>query len=162
MKIQGNQKEGFINFWEFLEIPMNSPIGDIKLAFVSKFEKIDSSIKRGESNYSLEDLKTCISAYETLSDPHSRLLHNCEIDGEEPPKGSDWDFYCSEYTEGTSDDDLFEDRNQEFLAWLLSKANELNVQIELFMEIVKMLYELSIKESEKQSNKKKQELKMSL
>lgn len=40
LKLQGNQKENFINFWEFLELPMNSPIGDIKIAFASKFEKI--------------------------------------------------------------------------------------------------------------------------
>lgn len=39
---------------------MNSPIGDIKIAFASKFEKIKNSINREENNYSPKDLKTCI------------------------------------------------------------------------------------------------------
>lgn len=151
MKLQGNQKENFINFWEFLEIPMNSPIGDIKIAFASKFEKIKNSINRGESNYSSEDLKTCISAYETLSNPYSRFLHNCEIDGEEPPKDPDWDAYFSD--DGISDEDLSEESNQSFLAWLLSKAKELSNQMEHFIEIANKLYELFIKEKEKQEKK---------
>lgn len=49
MKFQENQRESFINFWEFLEIPMNSSIGNIKLVFVGKFEKIENSINRGEN-----------------------------------------------------------------------------------------------------------------
>lgn len=151
MKLQGNQKENFINFWEFLEMPMNSPIGDIKIAFASKFEKIKNSINRGESNYSPEDLKICISAYETLSNPYSRFLHNCEIDGEEPPKDSDWDAYFSD--DGISDEDLSEESNQSFLAWLLSKAKELSNQMEHFIEIANKLYELFIKEKEKQEKK---------
>lgn len=169
MKPQGNQKESSINFWEFLEIPMNSPIGDIKIAFAGKFEKIRNSINRGESNYSLEDLKTCISAYETLSNLYSRLLHNCEIDGEEPPKDSDWDSYFSD--DGIPDEVLSEDSNQSFLAWLLSKANEyvnfakeicgdgtnfingLDIPIEFYEEVANRLCELVIKEEEKQEKK---------
>lgn len=151
LKLQGNQKENFINFWEFLELPMNSPIGDIKIAFASKFEKIKNSINRGENNYFPEDLKTCISAYETLSNPYSRFLHNCEIDGEEPPKDPDWDAYFSD--DGISDEDLSEESNQSFLAWLLSKAKELSNQMEHFIEIANKLYELFIKEKEKQEKK---------
>lgn len=151
VKLNGNQKENFINFWEFLEIPMNSPIRDIKIAFISKFEKIENSINKGESKYSLEDLKICISAYETLSNPYSRLLHNCEIDGEEPPRASDWDSYFSD--DGISDDDLSEESSQKFLAWLLTKAKKLTTKMELFMVITNRLYELFIKENEKQEKK---------
>lgn len=151
MKLQGNKEENFINFWEFLEIPMNSPIGDIKIAFASKFEKIKNSINRGENNYSPEDLKTCINAYEILSNPYSRFLHNCEIDGEEPPKDPDWDAYFSD--DGISDEDLSEESNKSFLAWLLSKAKELSNQMEHFIEIANKLYEMFIKEKEKQEKK---------
>jgi len=169
MKLQENQKENFINFWEFLEIPMNSPIGDIKVAFANKFEKIKNCIARGEDNYSPEDLKTCINAYETLSNPYSRFLHNCEIDGEEPPKDPDWDAYFSD--DSIIDEDLSEESNQNFLAWLLSKANEymsfakgtcgnginfingLDIPIEFYKEVANRLYGLFIKEQEKQENK---------
>ena len=130
---------------------MSSPIGDIKIAFASKFEKIKNSINRGENNYSPKDLKTCISAYETLSNPYSRILHNCEIDGEEPPKDPDWDAYFSD--DGISYEDLSEESNQSFLAWLLSKAKELSNQMEHFIEIANKLYELFIKEKEKQEKK---------
>ena len=148
---------------------MNSPIGDIKIAFASKFEKIKNSVNRGESNYSPEDLKTCISAYETLSNPYSRLLHNCEIDGEEPPKDPDWDAYFSD--DGISNDDLSEENNQDFLAWLLSKVkqymsfakgtcgnaanfiNGLDIPIEFYKEVANRLYGLFIKENKKQEKK---------
>lgn len=151
MKLSGNQKEKFINFWEFLEIPMNSPMGDIKIAFANKFEKIKNSINKGENHYSPEDLKTCISAYETLSNPYSRILHNCEIDGEEPPKDPDWDAYFSD--DGISDDDLSEESNQNFIIWLLSNAKELSNQKKHFIEIANKLYELFIKEKEKQEKR---------
>lgn len=151
MKSHENQKENFINFWDFLEIPMNSPLGDIKVAFVSKFEKIKNSLDIGEKKYSLEDLKTCISAYETLSEPYSRFLHNCEIDGEEPPEHPDWDAYFSD--NDISDEDLSEESNHNFLGWLLSKAKELSNQMEYFMQIANKLYELVIKEQEKQEKK---------
>ena len=158
MKLQGNQKESFINFWEFLEIPMNSPIRDIKIAFASKFEKIKNSINRGESNYSPKDLKTCISAYEILSNPYSRLLYNCGIVGEERPKGPDWDAYFSD--DGISDEDLSKECNQIFLEWLLSKVDEYESFVKEtcinglyflldYKEIANRLYGLFIKENEK-------------
>lgn len=145
------QKRNFINFWEFLEIPMNSPIKNIKLAFYSKFNKIEHSITSGENHYSLEDLNTCISAYETLSNPYSRFLHNCEIDGEEPPKYPDWNAYFSD--NGISNEDLSEENNQNFLAWLLSKAEELSNQMGHFIEIANKLLKLFIKEKEEQEKK---------
>lgn len=159
MKLQGNQKESFINFWEFLEIPMNSPIRDLKIAFASKFEKIKNSINRGESNYSPKDLKTCISAYEILSNPYSRLLYNCGIVGEERPKDPDWDAYFSD--DGISDEDLSKECNQIFLEWLLSKVDEYESFVKEtcinglyflldYKEIANRLYGLFIKENEKQ------------
>lgn len=78
-------------------------------------------------------------------------MHNCEIDGEEPPKDPDWDAYFSD--DGISDEDLSEESNQSFLAWLLSKAKELSNQMEHFIEIANKLYELFIKEKEKQEKK---------
>lgn len=143
-------KEKFINYWEFLEIPMNSSIGDIKKAFAIKFERIENSINREENTYCLEDLKICISAYETLRSPYLRLIHNCQIDGEEPPTTSDWEEYFSE--DGISDD-LSEDENRNFLLWLLSKANKLNSKKKSYSELANKLYNLFIKEKEKQEEK---------
>lgn len=46
IKVQTISNSNFINFWEFLEIPMNSPAREIKLAFVHKFEQIEETIKK--------------------------------------------------------------------------------------------------------------------
>lgn len=164
MKTQENAKKNFINFWEFLRIPMNSPLGEIKIAFVNKFEEIESSLKKKDKVYKEEDLITCIKAFETLSNPYLRFLHNCEIDGEEPPKSPDWDsYFCND---GLSDADLEEEINQHFLAWLLSKINEYarlakdnNQKEALIKDIVNKLYSLFLKEQEKQRNKEQQSLK---
>ncbi len=151
MKLQENHKENFINYWQFLEIPMNSPLGDIKFAFVNKFNTIKASIDSGEGNYSPEHLKVCVKAYETLSDPYSRFLHNCEIDGEEPPKAPDWDNFFG--TDDQYDEDLPEEGNESFHQWLLSMANELKTQVGIYIELANKLYGLFIKEKEKQERK---------
>ncbi len=170
------QKRNFINFWEFLEIPMNSPIKDIKLAFYSKFNKIEHSITSGENHYSLEDLNTCISAYETLSNPYSRFLHNCEIDGEEPPRDIDWDDYFE--VDGKADVDLSEEEIQYFLLWLQLKVErydslmnivleeknttdkKLDITIETFREMVSRLYQIFMREQEKNEQKEKSKKKL--
>lgn len=161
MKVQTISNTNFINFWEFLGIPMNSPTRDIKLAFVHRFEQIEESIKKEDNKYTLEDLKICIKAYETLSDPYLRTLHNCAIDGEEPPSIEDWESYCSE-----EDSDLSSDENKTFLEWILAKAHELNDDIKNFMTISSSLYKLLEKEfnnlNSKQSKKKKKETKKGL
>lgn len=151
MKSQENHKENFINYWQFLEIPMNSPLGDIKFAFVNKFNAIKASIDNGEDNFSPEHLKICVKAYETLSDPYSRFLHNCEIDGEEPPKTPDWDTYFG--TDGQYNGDLSEEGNKSFLIWLLSMTDELKTQVGSYIELANMLYGLFLKEKEKQERK---------
>ncbi len=151
MKLQENNQENFINYWQFLEIPMNSPLGDIKFAFVNKFNAIKASIARGEDNYLPEHLNICVKAYETLSDPYSRFLHNCEIDGEEPPKAPDWDAFIG--TDDQYDEDLPEEVNESFHQWLLSIANELKTQVGTYIEIANKLYVLFIKEKEKQERK---------
>lgn len=130
MKVQSISNANFINFWEFLGISMNSPTRNIKLVFVSRFEEIEESIKKEDNNYTLEDLKTCIKAYETLSNPYFRTLHNCAIDGEEPQSLKDWKSYYSE-----EETDLSFDENQTFLEWLLSKVHELNTDTKNFMII---------------------------
>lgn len=172
LKFHENKNDDFINFWEFLEIPMNSPIGNIKIAFISKFEKIENAINSGESNFSSKELETCIRAYETLSDPYLRFLHNCEIDGEEPPRTPDWDAYFSD--DGISDEDLSEDSNQLFLGWLFSKIQKytkkreeqkqekkssslLDMEIELLTEFIHRISELLVKEQEKQEKKNLQQ-----
>lgn len=122
MQLQEKQKAGFINFGDFLEIPMDSLIEEIQTAFANKFEKIENAIKNGNSNSSLEELQTCIKAYETLRDSYLRLLHNCEIEGEEPPKDPDWDALLSSDAKTYEDED--ENVNQSFLEWLFFKIQE--------------------------------------
>ena len=167
-----NYKKDIINFWEFLEIPMNSTLSYIKIAFAKKFEKIEKSIDNGEQNYTPNDLKICINAYETLSDPYKRFLHNCEINGEEPPREPDWDTILS--NDGSSDDDLSGEVDQAFFSWLLAKANQYmgiannngirsnniwNVTTEFFLEVANKLYNLHIKEQQK---KKKKDIKKNI
>lgn len=65
---------------------MNFLLDDIKMAFIIKFQEIENCLESGDNNYTLDDLITCISAYETLRDLYKTFIHNCEIDGEKPSK----------------------------------------------------------------------------
>lgn len=156
-----NYKKDIINFWEFLEIPMNSTLSYIKIAFAKKFEKIEKSIDNGEQNYTPNDLKICINAYETLSDPYKRFLHNCEINGEEPLREPDWDTILS--NDGSSDNDLSGEVDQAFSYWLITKAQQKllfakylilsnytwDISVEFFVNVADKLYNLCVKEQQK-------------
>lgn len=111
----------FINFWKFLGILINSPLAHIKLAYVKKFTEIEKSLDKGEKIYSANDLLIANEAYDILSNPYKRFLHNCEIDGEEPNL-PDFDF--NEIDEMDSEQDLSGEDNASFLAWLNSKMKE--------------------------------------
>ncbi len=151
MKIGKNINGSINNFWDFFEIPMNSALCDIKMAFILKFETIENSIKQGDGKYSQEDLTTCVTAYETLRNSYTRFLHSCEIGGENPGERPDWNSYFSE--DGLADIDLSEEQNQKFLTWLFSKANELASKSDIFQEIINKLYTLFLDEMQKQEAK---------
>ena len=108
----------FINFWEFLGIPMNSPLAVIKKAYYIKFTEIEKSLDNKESKYTPNDLIIVNKAYATLSNPYERYLHNCQIDDEDPGDIRDFDF------SGETEDDLPDSENQVFLNWLKHKTEE--------------------------------------
>lgn len=78
-------KGNFINFWEFLGLPMDASLSAITLAYAGKFTEIEDALEdTNTSLYSIQDLNVVNQAYETLSDPVKRNLHNCIITGQDP------------------------------------------------------------------------------
>lgn len=113
-----NKPKDFINYWEFLGLPMNSPLAAIKIAYYNKFIEIEKSLDNQETKYTPNDLIIVNNAYETLSDPYKRFLHNCQIDDEDPGDILD------HLTEGENEQDLSNEENQAFLEWLRNKMYE--------------------------------------
>ena len=121
-----NEEKTFINFWEFLGLPMNAPLADIKVAYLNKFTEIEKALDNQETTYTTNDLITVNNAFATLSDPYKRFLHNCQIDGEEPPRdiADLFDYDLDETEERDSREDLSEDMNATFIELLKNKMNE--------------------------------------
>ena len=140
-----------INYWEFLEIPFNSSLADIKTAYTKRFEEIENSLDKGEGIYTPYDLVTVSKAYETLSDTTKRIMHNCEL-------GEKNAVLKKEYA------DLNDEYNELFNKWLLNKyieygevyegislkpsAPSWDVPIEIFGEISSRLYENAYNQGE--------------
>lgn len=132
MEKRENKNQEFINYWEFLGIPMNSPIWKIKMAFFGNFLKIEESLKRGEKRFSSNDLEIIVKAFATLSDPYLRYLHNCEIDGETPQTGSDFQSYL-ENLEHEKEEDLNEKAEEQFEIWLKKIIEQYTNIMEIFI-----------------------------
>ena len=100
-----------INYWEFLGIPFNSSLADIKTAYLQKFNDIENSLDKGERTFTPYDLITVSKAYEVLSDTSKRIMHNCEL-------GEKNAVLKKEYA------DLSDEYNELFNKWLLDKYME--------------------------------------
>lgn len=83
-------KKYFINYWEFLEIPMNSSLRIIKTAYTLKYERIEESLSKGSNEYTPVNLITLNNALATLSDPYLRYIHNCRLYDKEPLSYEDY------------------------------------------------------------------------
>lgn len=114
---RNKKNQEFINYWEYLGIPMNSPMSKIKIAFWAKFTEIEKSLNKGEKKYTSKDLEITTKAFITLSDPYLRYLHNCEIDGEPTPTTEDL-FEYLESSEEEKEQDLDEQIEEKFRNWL--------------------------------------------
>lgn len=107
-----------INYWEYLGIPMNCPTAMIKQAFQKKYIAIKNGINENKSTP--KDLLTALTAFNTLLNPRTRYIHNCEINGENPD--GDLVLYIDhEYKE----EDLDEEDNFAFCTWLETELLEL-------------------------------------
>lgn len=129
--MESKKKENFINYWEYLELPMNSPLRDIKLAFQRKVIQIEGKIQNGkikteEISTLINELTIATNAYETLSDPYKRFIHNCEIDGEKPflPDDDEWGRGGSWEVETETSNDLGPIQNMNFVEWLEQLAEK--------------------------------------
>lgn len=114
---RNNENQEFINYWEYLGIPMNSPMSKIKIAFWAKFTEIEKSLNKGEKKYTAKDLEITTKAFITLSDPHLRYLHNCNIDGEPTPTTEELLEYFESFEE-EREQDLDEQIEEKFRNWL--------------------------------------------
>lgn len=114
---KNNENQEFINYWEYLGIPMNSPMSKIKIAFCLKFMKIEQSLIKVEKKYTPKDLEITTKAFITLSDPYLRYLHNCEIDGEPTPTTEGLLEYL-ESSEEEIEQDLDNQMEEKFRNWL--------------------------------------------
>ena len=103
-----NKKDDFVNYWNFLNIPMNSPISIICEAFHSKWDELITLFASDpkSNTYCINNLLTLIDAFLTLTDPYKRFLHNCEIDGDDPDDILKYDFEEIEYEKNSYNDSL--------------------------------------------------------
>ena len=154
-KNKQNDVKKDVNYWEILGIPMNTPLKNIKAAFIAQVEVAKQKIikAQGIDNTFTQRLVDLNSALAILSDSYLKYAHNCKIEGK---KAMD----CYDYVAGikinanelensnNSQDDNNEDSdfgpkgNEKFLEFIAGLLKEsYDIKISDYNKLDKKLYE---------------------